>query len=179
MKHLTFLLCSCFFLIACEKDIESLPEATQTGAHTFGARVDGELWVPQKSALSSSDLLLEARFSGTNGVFINARNFSASPTETEFEIYLENVTGTGTYLLNQNTDKYPNESASYGYFIKRQLMPLNDWITGAVHTGSVTLTRYDIPNGIISGIFEFNAKSIDSTAATLKVTDGRFDIKIQ
>ncbi len=178
MKKLTLLLCTALFLTSCEKDIEALPDATETGANTFGAKVDGALWVPQKSALSSSDLLLEAVVNGTGTLLINARNFSASPNETEFEMVLKNFTGPGTYTLNSNTAKYPYETASYGYFIKRNFMPLNEWITSSSNTGSVTVTKYDVANGIVSGIFEFNAKSIDSTAPAMKVTDGRFDIKL-
>ena len=178
MKKLTILLCTALFLTACEKDIEALPDATQTGANTFGAKVDGALWVPQKSPLSSSDMLLEAVVNGTGSLLINARNFSASPNETEFEILLKNFTGPGTYTLNSATPKYPYETASYGYFIKRNFMPLNEWMTTSTHSGSVTVSKYDEAAGIVSGTFEFDGKSIDSSAQTLKVTEGRFDIKL-
>jgi hypothetical protein len=181
MKNFLFTLAAAALLTSCEKDVEALPEPTQTGANIFGARVDGEFWVPQKFGIAPTAPLLEARYSGNNSVFINARNFSSSPTETEFEIYLRNVkeSGTGTILLNQLTGKYPQESASYGYFIKRKFMPLGEWITGPQHTGSVTITRMDTTNHIISGTFQFTAKSMDDTAEPISVTEGRFDIKIQ
>jgi hypothetical protein len=143
--------------------------------------VDGEFWVPQKFGVAPSAALLEARYSGNNSVFINARNFASSPTETEFEIYLRNIleTGTGTIVLNQLTNKYPQESASYGYFIKRKFMPVGQWITGPQHTGTVTITKLDSVNNIISGTFQFTAGSINTNDDPIVVTEGRFDVKIQ
>ena len=179
MKKLLVICAALLVLAGCKKDIDELPEATQTGANTFGAKLDGALWVPQKFGIAPTAPLLEARYTGTNSIFINARNFSSSPTETEFEIYIRNIPGPGTYPLNQDTDHYPNESASYGYFIKRKLMPLNEWITTSGQTGSVTITRFDTVNHIISGTFEFRAASTDDTAAPISVTEGRFDVKIQ
>lgn len=179
MKKL-LLACTLFAALAgCKKEIDELPEPTQTGANSFGAKLDGELWVPQKFGIAPTAPLLEARYAGANSVFINARNFSSSPTETEFELYIKNITGTGTYPLNQNTGHYPNESASYGYFIRRKFMPLNEWITSALQTGSITVTRFDPAANIISGTFEFSAVSIDSSAAPITVTEGRFDVKIE
>ncbi|MBK8748949.1 MAG: hypothetical protein IPM04_14255 [Saprospiraceae bacterium] len=34
-----------FLFVACKKEVEELPPATQTGANTFGAKVDGQFWV--------------------------------------------------------------------------------------------------------------------------------------
>ena len=179
MKNLVLALFALAVFSGCKKDIDELPPATETGANTFGAKVDGELWVPQKFGIAPTAPILEARYGGNNSVFINARNFSSSPTETEFEIHIKNFTGTGTYQLNQATNKYPYENASYGYFIKRKFMPLNDWITSNQFTGTVVITKYDIANKIISGTFAFTAGSTDNTAEPLKVTEGRFDVKIQ
>jgi hypothetical protein len=112
-------------------------------------------------------------------LFINARNFSSSPTEKEFEIYIQNITGTGVFQFNQNTGKYPNHSGSYAYYIKRKFMPLGEWITDTQYTGSITVTRFDTVNQIVSGTFEFTAESTDHTADPITVTEGRFDVKVQ
>ncbi|MGZ5190125.1 MAG: DUF6252 family protein [Flavisolibacter sp.] len=179
MKNLVLALIVLAVFSGCKKDIDELPPATETGANTFGAKVDGELWVPQKFGVAPSAPILEARYGGNSSLFINARNFSSSPTETEFEIHIKNFTGTGTYQLNQVTNKYPYENASYGYFIKRKLMPLNDWITTNQFTGNVVVTKYDSTNKIVAGTFSFTAGSTDNTAEPLVVTEGRFDVKIQ
>ena len=167
---------SLFLLVACNKEVEELPAATQTGANTFGAKVDGKIWVPSKFGVLPADDLLQARFNAPNSLLIKAKNFASSPTETEFEIQIAGVTGTGTYLLNTNVTK--PTAASYGYYVKRRFTPENEWITSATHTGSVTITKLDTVNKIVSGAFQFNALDLYSTQ-TLSVTEGRFDIKLQ
>ena len=179
MKSFLILFFSVFFLASCKKSVDELPAATQTGANTFGLKLNGEFWVPQKFGVAATAPILEARLTGLGGVFINARNFSSSPTETEFEIYLENVTGPGNYELNRNTDIYPHQSGSYAYYVKRRINPINEWITSSRHTGSVTITKFDNTNKIISGTFAFRAGSIDSSATAVDVTEGRFDVKYQ
>jgi hypothetical protein len=165
-------------LLSCKKDIEELPEATQTGANTFGARVNGAFWVPGGKNILTTDVL-EARFGGSNSVFIHARDFRAIPTEREFVIYLQGITGPGVYHLNSTTSIYPNQSASYAYYEERRFRPFAEWITDAQHTGTVTVTRYDETEKIISGTFEFTAVNLDDPSQTITVTDGRFDVEIQ
>ena len=36
---------------SCKKEIKSLPEETQTGAGTFGAKINGENWGPLKAGV--------------------------------------------------------------------------------------------------------------------------------
>ncbi|HEX2605968.1 MAG TPA: hypothetical protein VHK91_01270 [Flavisolibacter sp.] len=177
MKNIPVIL-AILFLCSCKKDISELPAPSETGSNTFGARVDETLWVPQGFGIVPTAPLTEARVTGLNALILNARNFSSSPTETEFEIYISDFAGVGTYQLNQNTAKYPGQSASYGYYIKRRGMPLNEWITDATHTGSVVVTRYDPAGKIVAGSFSFTAGSTDNTASLLKVTEGRFDLKL-
>lgn len=163
---------------ACKKEIETLPDETQSGAGTFGAKVNGENWGPLKAGILPTAPLLEARFAGDNAIFINARNFSRTPNETEMEIYLKDVTAAGTYLLNQNTAAYPNQNASYAYYVKRNLTVQDEWITGSEATGEVVITKIDIPGRIISGRFQFTANA-KYGSAPISVTEGRFDTKIQ
>lgn len=179
MKNFLMAFGALLILSGCKKTVDELPEATQTGANGFGLKLNGVLWVPQKFGIAATAPILEARLSGTGGIFINARNFSSSPTETEFEIHLQNMTGPGAYELNQNTDIYPYQSGSYAYHVKRRINPLNEWITSSQFTGSVTITKFDTVNKIVSGSFDFTAGSIDSTAPPIIVTEGRFDVKYQ
>jgi hypothetical protein len=167
-----FLASALFF--SCKKKIEELPPATQTGANTFGARVNGENWIPQGFGPFPAGNLLEARFVG-NTLRIQARNFASSPNETEFEIYLVNGTTPGTHQLNTD-GTYHNPAANYGYYVKRNVTPQNEWQTSATYTGTVTLTRVDTVANIVSGIFQFNAINQYNTPQPLSVTDGRFDV---
>lgn len=163
---------------SCKKEIENLPDATQSGAGTFGAKVNGENWGPLKAGIVPTAPLLEARFAAGNSVVINARNFSRTPIETEMEIYLKGVTGPGTYQLNQTTNAYPNQSASYAYYVKRNLNIEDEWITSTAATGEVVITRFDTASRILAGTFRFTANA-KYGSAPLTVTEGRFDVKVQ
>jgi hypothetical protein len=163
--------------VSCKKEIDELPPDTQTGENTFGAKVNGDLWAPQGfGPIPANDILESILVSGR--LTINARNFASSPNETEFVIFLENVTGTGTYQLNSNVT-HPSFTGNYAYYVKRRLTPLNEWITSSSNTGSVTVTKLDIPNKIIAGTFQFNALNIYNTPEPLTVTEGRFDLKMR
>ena len=162
-------------LLSCKKEVTELPPATQTGAKTFGLKINGEMWVPKGFAgLPDNDKLI-ARLLG-NVLIVTAQDLSSSPTETEFELRIFGVTGTGTYSMNTNTN-YPSGPTSYGYHVKRRLNPLDEWITSAAQTGSVTLTRLDTTAHIVSGTFQFNAGNLVNAAQTIAVTEGRFDVK--
>lgn len=169
------LLALSLLFISCKKEVKELPPATQTGANTFGLKLNGALWVPQGFAGLPDNDLLKARLLG-DVLIITAQNFSASPTETEFEIKLYGVTGTGTYLLN-TTASYPSGPGNYGYHVKRRVNPLDEWITSVSQTGAVTITKLDTGAHIVSGTFQFNAENLVNPSQTISVTEGRFDIK--
>ena len=159
---------------SCKKEVSDLPPETQTGANTFGAKVNGEVWIPQGFGPFPANNLLEARRIGGH-VIINARNFSKSPRETEFEFFLKDVYSTGVYNLN-TTSGYPTQNSSYGYYVKRNLTPTNEFMTSATHTGTVTITRLDTINFVISGTFQFTAADIYGSDPPITVSEGRFDI---
>lgn len=176
MKNILVLALLTLLFASCKKTVDELPAATQTGANTFGAKVNGSLWVPQGFGAFPANDILEARMSG-HDITINARNFSSSPNETEFQLTIYDVNVPGTYQFNTNV-AHPNGAASYGYYVKRNFTPQNEWLTSSTYTGHVTITRIDDVNRIVSGTFEFNAGSIYNSEV-LTVTEGRFDVKIQ
>jgi hypothetical protein len=165
--------------VSCKKTVSELPVPTQTGANTFGCKVDGQFWVPAGFGIAPTAPILEARYMPGWDVIINARNFSSSPTESEFEIHLKSVKTTGVYLLNSNTQKYPYQTANYGYYVSRKINPLNEWITNTQYTGQVEITKTDTLNNIISGTFQFTAINLYNTPKPINITEGRFDVKMQ
>jgi len=176
MKNLLYILLFLPVFIACKKNaVQELPPATQTGANTFGASVDGNLWVPTSSIIGATKL--EARYV-QNDVIINARNLASTPRESEFEIYIKDLNGPGIYPLNQDAVVYPNQGPSYGYYVLRNINPINQWITSSQFTGAVTITKDDRVNHIVSGTFQFDALNLYGSPDTLHVTDGRFDLKV-
>lgn len=176
MKKLFIVLGVIFFAAACKKDVSELPPATQTGADTFGAKVDGELWVPSGFGIIPTADILDAHFAPGKDLYINARNFSRSPVETEFEFFIKGVNAPGTYTLNQSKSGNTN---SYAYYVKRNVTPLNEWSTNASYTGTVNISQVDTVNRFVSGTFAFTAINAYNTPQVLTVTEGRFDVKYQ
>lgn len=165
------------FFSACTKEVDELPPATQTGANTFGAKINGKYWVPARFGIVPANNLLEAFYSGPNSILITARNFSASPTETVFEMQIADIDGPGTYYMNQDVTK--PSAASYAYYVKRTITPEDEWQTSTKNNGTVVITRFDRNEKIISGTFELNAGSLYHSGQAISVTEGRFDVKFQ
>lgn len=177
MKNLFIACLAIVLFVSCNKKVEELPAETQTGANTFGAKVNGEFWVPRAFGPINANSILEVRIIGGQDFYIHARNFASTPTETEFEFFLKGVTAPGTYSLN-TTVAYPSSVASYGYYVRRKMTPLNQWMTSATQTGSVTITKIDLVTRIIAGTFQFSAADLADPANTIVVSEGRFDLKI-
>jgi hypothetical protein len=179
MKKSILAFCSLFtVLAACNKNITELPPATQTGAHTFGAKIDGALWGPKGFGPTGGANLLEARFLPGPSVMVTARNLASSPNESEMEIYIKNVTAPGVYQLNTDVT-LPTQAASYAYFVKRTITPTNEWITSSQYTGTVNITRIDTAARIMSGTFQFQASNPGySPFQVINVTEGRFDVNV-
>lgn len=175
MKKLLLLCLPLLLLMSCKKEVTELPPATQTGANTFGAKVNGNFWIPQGFGPAPASNLLEAIRLGPN-FYIRARNFASSPNETEFEIFIKDLTGPGTYQLN-TTMGARSTGASYGYYEKRNFTPISEWLTSATYSGSVTITLMDVTNNILSGTFQFTAEDVFGTGATITVSEGRFDVR--
>lgn len=177
MKKIVIACLALMALASCKKEVTDLPPITQTGAHTFGAKVNGDLFVPQGFGIIPDDDILVGRFLPNNDLYINARNFASSPNEKEFELFIKGVYAPGTYQLNSTTPGNPSTTASYGYYVKRNLTPENEWITNPSYTGTVTITKIDTINNFVSGTFQFNAINMYGTPQPLSVTEGRFDVK--
>lgn len=175
MKKTIIACLAVLLFFSCKKDVKELPAPTQTGANTFGLKLNGTMWVPQGFAGIPDDNLLKARLLG-DVLIITAQNFSSSPTETQFDIHIKGITGPGTFALNTNTG-YPNDLTTYAYHVKRRLTPLEEWITSAAQTGSVTVSKLDTAAHIVSGTFQFNAENMTDASKTISVTEGRFDLK--
>ncbi|MBK8310953.1 MAG: hypothetical protein IPL04_08730 [Chitinophagaceae bacterium] len=175
MKKLLIICLPLLLLMSCKKEVSELPPATQTGANTFGAKVNGNFWIPQGFGPVPASNLLEAIRLGPN-FYIRARNFASSPNETEFEIFIKDLTGPGTYPLN-TTMASRSTAASYGFYLKRNLTPISEWLTSATNSGSVTVTFMDTTNNILSGTFQFTAADVYGTGGPITVSEGRFDVR--
>lgn len=152
-------------LLACkdrEPNPDVLPEATQTGANTGGALVDGKVWVAKVENIGPYTGGLANLYNAENGKY-TARIFLRSPSSAEsiwIDIKSDYDFTLTTYPLFNNTD-------NRGLF--------SNYYTDSQNTGTITFTRFDKVNHIFSGTFSFKAK--DNNGNVVNITNGRFDKK--
>lgn len=178
MKNLTFLVLL-IIISSCKNDddsntptnpIDQLPPATQTGANTAGALVNGEAFLPNNGSVIPLNL-----------DYINQQDFALGiGNETNNDLYSllisrqdtqlqENV----TYILN--TGFGDNSSrAEYVINVTPPPSPMYYSTTTSV-TGELTITHHDFNNAILSGTFWFDA--INSEGDIVEVRSGRFDME--
>ena len=182
MKTTTYLLLlSALLLTQCQlfkKDspapAEQLPAATQEGKNTFGCLVNGQAWTP-KGNTGRSNYRVNYDPSYAKGT-LNVVAYRVRSKDENDQQYIgfssDSLSKTGTYLIN----KRGRYKASF-----------NDWLKecdynfvfsdSTVYTsGSLTITRLDMTNGIIAGTFEFTLSK--PGCDTIRVTQGRFDKKL-
>ncbi|MFZ1262245.1 MAG: hypothetical protein WAT34_01960, partial [Chitinophagaceae bacterium] len=80
MKKILLISLAAVLLASCNKNVTELPPATQTGANTFGAMVNGAFWVPKGFGSFPANDILQVRFLANMNMYINANDFSKSPT---------------------------------------------------------------------------------------------------
>ena len=172
MKNIILILITTFTLSCCNKEddnpqnpIDQLPLATQTGANTFGCLINGEPFVVsntsnQTAIYQDGGLLIGGQKSINN----NLTQVSIFISETSIgEIISEN----NSYVLNSNSvpkGEYYIENQNCFYF------------TSSNYSGSITITKLDNINFIVSGTFEFKSIS-DNCEGIIDITNGRFDLQ--
>lgn len=159
------------FLTACDgckhddplpkTELEKLPPATQEGKHTFGCLVNGKAWVTatstgavafyQEGMLAIGAKITEKQREQSIGLDLLASNL-------ELRQYLLNSSSIAGAQFVDYTD-----TKKVCNYKKEDLLK-----------GTLTITRHDPVNLIISGLFEF--ETVNTECDTIKITDGRFDL---
>lgn len=187
MRILVIIAFVCIAFSCSRKDdsniVLTLPPETQTGADTFGFRLDGEVWtnygqVCQPNGGSCRDNLTGEYFPSDGGITIRADYViykDGVAQKQYFELNLQTgFGGTKTYSTANNDD------------ITVILLPVNDpsgYVTADMDPDfTVILTKLDTNSGIISGTFsgKLNRVTVSGTSTTdfVTVTEGRFDLKL-
>jgi hypothetical protein len=154
------------------KDIigPKLSPATTSGANTFECKVDGKVWKPKGgwnvNAVSANfePHKLDMLHKGFGNFVVFTSNVDGDNTGIQLQI--NEITGTGLYPI---TDISKGEITYYAG---------NGWYGS--YSGSVTLTRLDTVNKIISGTFSFTTDTTylnNPNTATYHITEGRFDFQ--
>lgn len=173
-------------MISCVKELdEKLPPATQTGAQTFGCKVEGKTWIPN----GTHDLFVSVKAltatlyqrQGIKYLYISARkdpsafnNEEDSYDDMDIDIMLPSVQG--ETILDETCNSCDLYCPYSSMRLKiRGLLSSGCYITDSTHQGRINFTKIDTLNRIFSGSFEFIAKDRNS-GKTISVTDGRFDV---
>lgn len=179
-------LLSLLALAACKDDdvpAPGLPEATQTGQNTGGAKVDGTVWLPIQQFLLAGKPL-EARYAkSSTGNELNLY-FGRFPieqddpfNETSINLHVPDIRTAGTVLFNQPADpRLTTSNPAYATFTYGKPSPDQVLITGPTATGKLVVTRLDTIARVVAGTYEFRAQALSGTGS-VNVTEGRFDLK--
>lgn len=156
---------------SCEEDespMDKLPPATREGLGTFGCLVNREAWTPEGyTGISNLDISYDPRWQ--QGSFDIATYRILSKENQQFiHIYSIGVDKVGTYELNNVDQGAATLDHSLGCSYNRDPSTFRE--------GSLTITKLDLNKRIISGTFEFTLAKPECD--TIKVAEGRFDMKI-
>ncbi len=177
MKKLFLLFTLTLALSCCNKDdykpkteLEKLPQATQTGAQTFGCLIDGKAFVPPKFGSNAPNAFYQ--FVGGAYTLSIYGGTSGGPNLKGINIGCLDMP-----LIQQST--YELKEALTNNYFGRYSIGGGITYSGTSTTelpGTLTITRFDPANFIISGTFSFKAKEI-YTGETVEITEGRFDMQ--
>jgi hypothetical protein len=159
------------FVTACRKhhtDSNGLPPATQEGKNTLGFLLNGQPWTPQ-GFNGTANLSIDVDFSFNQGIFgISAYRLSSGEhIGFGIEDSLNFVSFPNAFSLGKQT------LYQFGFIANNCFIDYYD--TSVYREGSLTITKLDKINRIISGTF--SATLYKPGCDTIKITDGRFDMK--
>ncbi len=148
-----------------EKNWKKLPPATQEGKNTIGCLIDGKLWATNYWGLI--DIMnsnISADFSIKNmgeGKDVYCNIFAAKKDYTSISILISN---SKIEIGKKLKGELVFQSKGLQFFLSKDPY--------------IYLTKLDTLNHVISG--RFSGKVINKyTTETLKITDGRFDMKLR
>jgi len=146
-----------------------LPNATQEGKNIFACRVNGENWIAEKRFNYSIEVMLKDTI-----LYINGANYNDKAIE-RYIMRLNNlpINQNEKYLLNDTLKSYAEFYATSSECFKSNLGYGS--VRSFAHEGELLLTKVDTTQKIVSGTFWFNI--LTDYCDTMKVTDGRFDIR--
>jgi hypothetical protein len=152
----------------------SLPPETQTGANTFGCKINDTVWVARRlGAFAGISTTYDPTYLGGTFTLDAAdqkyRNTNGGNFDN-FDISITHFNRTGIYnFLDSANINFHQETKKCEYVLQYPtIIP--------VLKGSINVKKFDITNRIVAGTFEciMYVKGCD----TLKITEGRFDVKL-
>lgn len=166
MKKLILLLLTTFTLSCCNNEddkpqnpIDQLPPATQTGANTFGCLINGEPFVVSNTSNQT------AIYQG--GVLQIGGGIDNSIMDKRISI---NISAPINLNTPYDLTLFPNNLA---IFVNNGEGCYYDY--DHTTSGTLTITKFDQTNFIISGTFNFSTQT--NECENINITNGRFDLQ--
>ena len=167
-------------------DSNTLPPETQTGAGTFACKINGVVWKyknPNYEFLSTKpvtswefDPTYNNGYLSISGVRykdgINETDLLDLDSDSLTTFKERNSNNIGKYHFGMRYTIYDTKSALCNDYITTRLI---DNSPDFYSSGKLTITRLDQTARILSGTFNATIKQMNCD--TLKITDGRFDLK--
>jgi len=171
---LSLLLVQCSWLLPKKEVLPELPPPTREGNNTFGCYLNDKPWTPKGRMGTRSNLNMT--YDPTyNGGHLAIRAFRIEGNREQFmTIGLDSLTKAGIYSLslpNKLGGAYFNDYNDHN----NTACEYND-DSNLYRKGSLTITRFDLQARVIAGTFEFTLAR--PGCDTVRVTDGRFDMRI-
>ena len=177
LKTILFLFTVAFYNCENNDPQEQLPPITQTGANTFGAIVDGQVFIPKDKtgyyAPGGGRPRGLSILGGNHSFVLQAKNYEDIyiyiyiPTEIPEEILYTFQNSPGVeYSLNS-----PNYAHIYSIVNDNKYLSFSS-------SGSITFTHVNYNEGIYSGVFSVKLKNENDENDIIEILEGRFDFDI-
>ena len=171
MKKILFFLTFMFLVFSCkerDQDTEILPAATQEGKNTGGALVNGQVWVakievPDTNPAGNNTIYSVDPVLGIYRLQIVLRKYIYLDSQIVINISDNQDFSPKNYLIPDDSFSFYSPSVNDVYYTKQG------------NVGTLTITRFDKVNRIVSGTFTF--KAVNSAGQMVTITEGRFDRK--
>ena len=153
------------FFTSCHDDDNQnpnvLPEATQVGANTGGALIDGKVWVAKKEFPDLNPGGNNTAYEKNSNGYTLHITLRKSDNEGLTLTLINNIDIVeGTYPLNDAN--YSNNKNTYSSIFSNQ-------------KSNITIIKFDKKNKFVSGTFYYEAVNINGDGTKVVVTEGRFD----
>lgn len=190
MKTLLILSTVCMLFTGCNINDDSeenqlrLPNATQTGANTFGCYIDKQLFIPRdgKGTFNNKDRGMIFWGGGTNNEYneIDVHDYKSERT-SNILIHIQGLRqiGVGEYVINESNGQNMIDGLNHTYIhcrVWREDVGNYQNYLSYENSGAISITSFDTISGIISGTFSGKVRNFHAPNDTIQVTQGRFDI---
>ena len=164
----------------CKKNVDELsklPPITQEGKNTFGCLVNGKAWLPENGEIIIATPALRFYYDNINGgefSIIAKKRIVNANIDQEIILAVNNISTIRNYTFPFNNNNMGIKFNNYKSNVS--CITLFSADSDVQIIGHISISRFDLAEGVISGTFEFNLSKLG--CETIKVTNGRFDSKL-